>query len=110
FCSFARRPSFIHAEGPAAMTRRTVRARRPAPRRVRNPRPRVELLEDRTLLSAAFWTGFGGNAQHTAVSSVASQPLEGIRWQAPVDLAPQYSGSDLLIHYGEPAVTQNNTL
>ena len=36
-----------------------------------------------------IWSGFAGNAQHTALSSVASQPLDGIRWQTPVDLSPQ---------------------
>jgi hypothetical protein len=79
-------------------------------RRPRAARPRLDRLEDRTVPSAAFWGGFGGNAQHTAVSPVQSQSLGGIRWQSKVDLNPQYSGNDLLIHYGEPAVTQQNTI
>ncbi len=33
-----------------------------------------------------------------------------IRWQTPVDLDPQYSGSELLIHYGSPVVAANNTV
>lgn len=58
----------------------------------------------------AFWGMYGGNPQHTAISSVASQPLQSIVWQTPVDLNPQYSGDDLLIHYGSPIVTQANTV
>ena len=33
-----------------------------------------------------------------------------IRWQTPIDLNPQYSGDDLLIHYGSPAITAANTI
>jgi len=61
-------------------------------------------------LTPLLWGGHGRNAQHTAVSSVATQPLNRIHWQAPVDLAPQYSGDDLLIHYGSPMVTRSNTV
>src|SRR5262249_16284247 len=71
---------------------------------------RLEPLEDRTVPSVAFWSGFGGNAEHTAVSPVQSQSLDGIRWQSKVDLNPQYSGNALLTHYGEPAVTQKNPI
>jgi Dockerin type I domain len=56
------------------------------------------------------WEGYAGGAQHQAISSVASQPLNSIRWQTPVDLTPQYSGTSLLIHYGTPLVTQSNTV
>jgi hypothetical protein len=70
-------------------------------------KPRLETLEDRCLLS---WNTLGGNAQHTGVSAVASQLYEEIRWQTPVDLMPQYSGNDLLIHYGSPLITANNTV
>ena len=38
------------------------------------------------------WSGHGHDAQHTALSQVASKPLQQILWQTPVDLAPQYSG------------------
>ncbi len=56
------------------------------------------------------WGGYAGGPQHQAISSVASQPLNAIRWQTPVDLSPQYSGTSLLIHYGSPLVTQANTV
>src|SRR5262245_26349809 len=69
----------------------------------------VELLEGRAILAA--WGGHAHDAQHTAISPVASQPLEEIAWQTPVDLAPQYTGgSYLLIHYGTPLVTEANTV
>jgi hypothetical protein len=59
---------------------------------------------------SATWGNYAGDPQHTAVSAVASQPLQGIRWQTPVDLNPQYSGNDLLIHYGSPVVTAGNSV
>ena len=34
------------------------------------------------------WSGHGHDPQHTAVSPVKSQPLQQIKWQTPVDLAP----------------------
>jgi PhoPQ-activated pathogenicity-related protein len=66
---------------------------------------------DQGTTSTPFWNGFGGNSQHTADSSVPGQPLTGISWQTPVDLAPPYtSGGEILEHYGEPVVTQANTV
>jgi hypothetical protein len=59
---------------------------------------------------AGAWEGYAGDASHTAVSDVASQPLQGIRWSTPVDLAPQFTGDDLYIHYGSPVITSNNTV
>ena len=57
------------------------------------------------------WTGFAGNAQHTALGGVASQALSGIFWSTPVDLAPQYTSSGgLLVHYGSPVITRANTV
>ena len=50
------------------------------------------------------------NAQHTALSTVASNSLQGILWQTPVDLDPQYSDNELLIHYGSPVITEANTV
>jgi len=58
----------------------------------------------------AAWSMHAGNAQHTAISAVPTQPLQEIHWQMPVDLQPQYSGTNLLIHYGSPLVTEGNTV
>jgi hypothetical protein len=61
----------------------------------------------------ATWDGYAGNAQHTALlptGATPSQALNTIKWQAGIDLAPQYSGSDLLIHYGSPMIDAANTI
>ncbi|HEY1921459.1 MAG TPA: hypothetical protein VGG44_01740, partial [Tepidisphaeraceae bacterium] len=61
--------------------------------------------------SAQSWNGYAANAQHTALSTVASQPVDAIRWDTPVDLDPQITaGGDLLIHYGSPVITAQNTV
>ena len=87
----------------------TLKDRRDTLRRRRSARPGAERMEPRTLLNGA-WGGYAGNAQHTAISAVASQALEAIHWQAPVDLAPQFNGNDLYIHYGTPVITAGGTL
>jgi hypothetical protein len=56
------------------------------------------------------WSGYGHESQHDAIASVASQPLNRILWHTPVDLNPQYSGSELFIHYGSPLITRSNTV
>jgi hypothetical protein len=56
------------------------------------------------------WNGYAHDAQHDAISAVASQPLNRILWQTPVDLNPQYSGGELFIHYGSPSITRSNTV
>ncbi len=56
------------------------------------------------------WSGYGHESQHDAIAPVTSQPLNHILWHTPVDLNPQYSGSDLFIHYGSPLVTRSNTV
>ena len=57
------------------------------------------------------WFGYGHDAQHTAVSAIASQDLGRIAWSSPVDLAPQYTPAGaLLTHYGSPVVTTNNSV
>jgi hypothetical protein len=62
-------------------------------------------------LPSAAWGSFGHDPQHTAISGVASQSLDLVRWQTPVDLAPKYqSDGSLLIHYGSPLVTPANTV
>jgi hypothetical protein len=71
--------------------------------------PRLERLEDRTV-PTAFWGSFAGTAQHTGAAPVATQPLNQVLWQTPVDLNPPYSGGELFIHYGSPLLTQANTV
>jgi hypothetical protein len=58
----------------------------------------------------AAWRGHGQNSQHTAVSPVPAQTLNRIAWSTPIDLDPQVSGDELLIHYGAPMVTEANTV
>ena len=90
----------------------------------RRPRSASQLVQHRVLAGAlaalatlalahparAAWTHFGGNAQHTAISTVPTQALQAIHWQTPVDLLPQYSGSVLYIHYGSPVITEGNSV
>jgi hypothetical protein len=54
------------------------------------------------------WPTHSHDAQHTGVSSVASQPLSKIHWRVPVDLAPPTG--EIFIHYGSPLVTAANTV
>uniref|UniRef100_Q01WU5 Pyrrolo-quinoline quinone n=1 Tax=Solibacter usitatus (strain Ellin6076) TaxID=234267 RepID=Q01WU5_SOLUE len=61
-------------------------------------------------LSAQPWASFANGPQHNALSPAKSQSLTQIRWHTPVDLQPQYEGSELLIHYGSPLVTALNTV
>src|SRR5579884_1002686 len=63
-----------------------------------------------TTPSFPMWHGFARNAQHSAEAPAASQPFSRIKWQTPVDLNPQYSYSELLIHYGSPITTENDTV
>lgn len=56
------------------------------------------------------WPAFAHDPQHTGISSTAAQPLTTIHWHTPVDLNPQSSGGDLLIHYGPPLITAANTV
>jgi hypothetical protein len=88
------------------------RATRVELRKLRSSLLRVECLEERCLLSGSppFWPTMAQNPQHTGDSTVASQPLQTIRWQTPVDLNPQFSGNELLIHYGEPLFSAANTV
>lgn len=59
---------------------------------------------------APAWAGFAGNAQHTAVAPTSAQQLSRVRWHTPVDLAPDLSSGELLIHYGSPMSTAANTV
>lgn len=57
------------------------------------------------------WFSYGHDAQHTAVSAIASQDLGRVAWSSAIDLAPQYTQSGaLLTHYGSPVVTTHNTV
>jgi hypothetical protein len=60
-------------------------------------------------LPFAIWAGYGHDSQHSAISATRTQPLNQVHWSAPVDLNPQ-GGADLYIHYGSPAVTEENTI
>jgi hypothetical protein len=64
-----------------------------------------------TSVNGPAWLGFGGDAQHSALSQVTTQELARIVWRTPVDMAPQYSPQGyLLVHYGSPAITSKNTV
>ena len=56
----------------------------------------------------AQWNGYAGDPQHTAISSVASLPLNGIRWSTAVDENPP--AGTIYIHYGSPVITAANTV
>ena len=56
------------------------------------------------------WYGYGRDAQHSAQISFAAQAVKRIHWSKPVDLAPQYVSGDLLIHYGSPVITAQDTV
>jgi hypothetical protein len=90
------------------MSQRKAVAPRSHPIRTRKSffRPSLELLEDRTVPSTA-WDGLLGNAQHTGISSVATQPLDVIHWSTQVDYNPGDAGG---AHYGSPVITPNNTV
>ena len=60
--------------------------------------------------SQVIWQGLGANPQHAGVSTVGARHLDRIIWKMPVDLAPQYQGGDLFIHYGSPVITSANTV
>ena len=57
------------------------------------------------------WNGYGHDAQHSAISPVASQPLNHILWQTSVDLSvPTNNTGELFIHFGSPLITRSNTV
>ena len=72
----------------------------------------VALLLARTdvPMFAQGWPNYAEDAQHSAVSGTPSEIPQLIRWSTPVDLQPQYSGSELFIHYGSPVITETNTV
>ena len=76
------------------------------------PAPVVETFptDPAPAVSGAAWWGFGRDAQHTAIGVGTAQDLDRIVWQKHIDLAPPYSSGQLLIHYGSPAITAENTV
>ncbi len=68
----------------------------------------VALSATNTAAQVGAWPTHSHDAQHTSISSVASQPLRTIHWHVPVDLAPPQG--NIFIHYGSPLVTQANTV
>src|SRR5450432_614760 len=60
--------------------------------------------------AAPAWRGYAGNAQHTAAAAIKGQKLQKHLWKMTIDLDPQYSGDELLIHYGSPMITASNTV
>jgi hypothetical protein len=73
-----------------------------------------------TVSAQTGWTNFAKDARHNAASAIASQALNNIHWQNPVDLQPQGDSrraqnlpdgeEELLIHYGTPLITPANTV
>jgi hypothetical protein len=62
-------------------------------------------------IAAQSWVSYGRDSKHDALAHWPSQLPMKIRWQTPVDLAPQYaSGGNLYTHYGSPVITTQNTV
>jgi hypothetical protein len=57
------------------------------------------------------WSGYAHDPQHDTIAPGASQPLNRIVWQTPVDLSvPTNNTGELFIHYGSPLITRSNTV
>ena len=54
------------------------------------------------------WLTHSHDEQHTALSTVQSQPFGSIHWKTKVDLFPPQG--EIFIHYGSPLVTASNTV
>src|SRR5271169_1290584 len=65
-------------------------------------------LPQRSPAQVGAWPTHSHDAQHSAVSSVSSQPFGSIHWRVPVDLDPP--NGEIFIHYGSPLVTAANTV
>ena len=68
----------------------------------------VAMLTARSIAQTGDWLTHSHDEQHTALSTVQSQPLDAIRWHVPVDLNPPQG--TIYIHYGSPLVTAANTV
>lgn len=112
FPSFvSRRSALAMLSSSAVLTACSGGGGSPTPVPTPPPTPSPSPTATPTPVSGPAWFGYGRDAQHTAVSAIASQDLGRIAWSSPVDLAPQYTPSGaLLTHYGSPVVTTNNTV
>jgi hypothetical protein len=66
------------------------------------------MLTPNAAAQTGTWLTHSHDEQHSALSTVQSQPLNKIHWHVPVDLFPP--GGTIFIHYGSPLVTQANTV
>ncbi len=66
------------------------------------------MLTARSAAQTGDWLTHSHDEQHTALSTVESQPLDAIHWHVPVDLFPPQG--EIYIHYGSPLVTAANTV
>lgn len=64
----------------------------------------------KTRSSTKAWLGYGGNAQHDAVSPSASSKLTEVVWSTSLDDDRSYYGDVVFIHYASPCVSATNTL
>jgi hypothetical protein len=65
------------------------------------------------IASASFgqgWSGYGGNAQHTAQYTGASQSLNRVHWKVGMDDDPSYYGGVVFAHFASPMITPENTV
>lgn len=68
----------------------------------------IVVLSQRATAQSGDWLTHSHDEQHTALSTVQSQPLSKIHWHTPVDLHPP--SGEIFIHYGSPLVTAANTV
>jgi hypothetical protein len=61
-------------------------------------------------LAQEGWLQSGRDPQHSALSNNRINPMTTVLWSTPIDQAPQYSGTSLLIHYMSPLITPSNTV
>src|ERR1019366_7985242 len=66
------------------------------------------MLAPHAAAQTGAWLTHSHDEQHTALSTVQSQPFSKIHWHTPVDLFPP--GGTIFIHYGLPLVTAANTV
>jgi hypothetical protein len=68
----------------------------------------ASMLTPNAAAQTGAWPMSSHDEQHSALSTVQSQPLETIHWHVPVDLSPP--SGEITIHYGSPLVTAANTV